>query len=77
MNYLFLYIAVAIGFASGFFLCTLLKASHDKKVFTVDNVVKWLKVNPDMDKAIYLIVRRVYEGKRTIHKNPIRKKVAE
>ena len=77
MNYLWYCIAVVGGAVIGFFVCALLNASKDRAVFTVDNVVKWLMCQMDendMDKKLYLIVRKVYGGKRHIHKN--REKVA-
>lgn len=73
--WIWIYVALVAGGVGGFFLCAILNAKKDRGIFTVDNVVKWLKTCPD--KGIYLIVRWVYDSKRTIHKNPIRKKPAE
>ena len=82
MNYLWFYFAAVVGGIMGFGVCALLNASKDKEVFTVENIVKWLTCSLDstvMDKTIDLIVRRVYDGTRSVHRKsgPRRKKPSD
>ena len=86
MSYLWIYVAFVVGGAVGFFLCAILSANNlalnwGKEriiIYHLDGVVSWItKGGGDIDRTMREIVRRVYDGKRTIHKNPIGKKPAD
>ncbi len=75
MIWLWLFLAVSFGGIMGFGICALL-SKNKQEPLDVTTVVCWITSRILPDDTMDEIVRRVYDGKRTIHKNPIRKKVA-
>lgn len=76
--WIWIYIALIVGGIGGFFLRALLSASKNHPI-NADDVMMWISTQniSERERMAYLIVRLVYSAKRTIHKNPIRKKPAD
>ena len=84
--WIWIYAAAVVGGIGGFFLCAILSANNlalnwgKEQVpgpLSLSEIVEWLRCQVLKDYFMREIVRLVYDGKRTIHKNPIRKKPAE
>jgi len=75
MTALIIIACLIVGGTFGLWFGTLRKRpTPDPSPIGLDEVLYWIaKRCDDPDKAAYLIVRRVYDGKRHIAKNPTRK----
>ena len=77
MDYLWIYVAVVVGAVIGFGVRHFIGPNKKEVPFNTLTVVDWILCQPFYSHLMDDIVRLVYDGKRTIHKNPIRKKPAD